>query len=73
MKTPKLINRQHSNDLSESQIKQLQNNIIKSQSYKLAYVDTELLASDDLRQVVYSWSCLNLNEHYVKKISLQQM
>ena len=51
MKTPKTTKRQHSIDLSKSEIKQLQNNIIKSQSYKLAYADTELLASDDLRPV----------------------
>ncbi len=49
MKRSNTNERLRSTDLSESQIKQLQNKIIMSQSYKLAYADTEFLASDDLR------------------------
>lgn len=52
MKVSNTNKSQRSNDLSESQIKQLQNKIIEGRSYKLAYTDTELLSSDDLRPLI---------------------
>jgi uncharacterized protein (TIGR00730 family) len=42
---------QSSTKLSKKQIKQLQDKIVQSQSYQLAYADSKLLSNEDLRPV----------------------
>jgi uncharacterized protein (TIGR00730 family) len=51
MKISKSSNKQSSAHLNTNQIRQLQDRIVQSQSYQLAYEDSDFLANDDLRPV----------------------